>query len=218
MEKETSKTAEEKTREKKTEVQMISVIIPVKPPEPYLDTLIVNLHQVLSNVPHEVLIQKEKGLGYAVKCGIARSRGNIIIVMDADGSHDPKYLPNMLSLLEDYDVVIGSKRVVNGSNEDSFLRRQISSLYNKLIKWMLGIQVYDSMSGFIVAKSFVFDGYKFPRGYKFMLPLYYQKGNYKILEYPISFHKRKAGRSKVSYMEGFKTLFQVFKLRLIGSD
>ena len=215
MEKEKTETAEETAREKERAIQ-VTVIIPVKPPEPYLDTLIGEIHQVLHGTSHEILVQDEKGLGYAVGIGVGKSKGDVIVVMDADGSHDPRFLPEMLSMLQEYDVVIGSRYIGAGLTEDSFFRRKISSTYVKLVKWILGFNVSDSMSGYIVAKKSVFDGYEFPYGYKFMLPFYRRNFKYKIAEYPIVFHQRKAGKSKVSYSEGVRVIFQALKLRLLG--
>jgi len=215
MEKETAEKAEEKARKKERAIQ-ITVIIPVKPPEPYLDTLIGEIHQVLHGTSHEILVQAEKGLGYAVGIGVGKSKGDVIVIMDADGSHDPIFLPEMLSMLQEYDVVIGSRYIGEGLTEDSFFRRKISSAYFKLIRWILGFNILDSMSGYIVAKKEVFEGYEFPHGYKFMLPFYRRNFKYKVAEYPIIFHQRKAGKSKVSYSEGVRVIFQSLKLRLLG--
>ena len=194
---------------------MISVILPVKLPEPYLDILLSEIHGSLSNFPHEIFIQTEKGFGYAVQCGVEKSRGNVIVVMDSDGSHSPSFLPEMIKALSTHDIVIGSRYVGEGCTYDNtFFRKKLSSFYNKLTKWILGVKIHDSMSGFIVARKDVFNNYKFPHGYKFMLPLYFQNPKYKILEFPIVFHKRKAGKSKTTFVEGFKIMFQILLLRL----
>jgi len=68
---------------------MITVIVPVKLPEPFLETLKEEIHEELYDVPHEILIQTEEGLRYAVRKDIEKARGEIIVVMDADGSHSP---------------------------------------------------------------------------------------------------------------------------------
>ena len=190
---------------------MISIIIPVKEPEPYLGTLISKIHRVLELIPHEILIQNEPGLGNAVACGIEKAKGDTIVIMDADGSHDPDELPTMLQLLKDCDIVIGSKNIQGGLNCDSFTRRKISKIYNKFTSLLLRIDITDPMSGYIVAKKEVFNSYKFPSGYKFMLPLYVTK-QYKIKEHPIIFSQRKEGESKTSFMTGLRTLGYIIKL------
>jgi len=189
----------------------ISVIIPTKPPEPYLDTLKQKIHKILKDREREILVQNEPGLGNAVACGVEKAKGDIIIIMDADGSHDPKELPKMLKLLKDCDIVVGSKNIQGGLNYDSFYRRKISKIYNKFTSFLLRINITDPMSGYIIAKKKVFDSYKFPSGYKFMLPLYVTK-QYKVKEHPIIFSQRKEGKSKISFMTGLRTLGYISKL------
>ena len=50
-----------------------------------------------------------KGNGAAVKAGIMRAQGDKIVIIDADGQHDPKYIPDMLRLLDEYDLVVGAR-------------------------------------------------------------------------------------------------------------
>ena len=118
----------------------VSVVIPVRIPEPYLDTLLSEIHESLSIFPHEILVQTEKGLGYAVQCGVKKSRGNVIVVMDSDGSHAPSFLPEMIKALSTFDIVIGSRYVGEGCTYDNtYFRKKISTFFNKLTKWILGI-------------------------------------------------------------------------------
>jgi glycosyltransferase involved in cell wall biosynthesis len=192
-------------------MEKISVIIPVKEPEPYLGTLISQIHKSLQQYSHEILIQSEPGLGNAIYHGVERAKGDTIVIMDADGSHIPAELPTMLQQLKDYDIVIGSKNIQGGLNADSFFRRRISKIYNKLTSFLLRIKLTDPMSGYIVAKKKVFKDYIFPSGYKFMLPLYIYK-NYKVKEHPITFTIRKEGKSKTSAITGLRTLGFILKL------
>ncbi len=186
----------------------------MKPPEPYLTTLISELHSILSSFSHEILIQTEPELGYAVSRGVRNSKGETLIIMDSDGSHSPSFLPSMLSTLASgYDIVIGSKSVPGASNRDSLLRSFISLLYNKLTCFLLHLHLSDPMSGFIVAHKSIFKNYSFPPGFKFMLPLYASHPNLKIAERPIIFQQRKMGQSKVSVIEGIKTIFQILQLK-----
>jgi len=192
---------------------MISVIIPVKPPEPHLQTLQQQIHKILKDQPHEILVQTELGLGHAVECGVKKSRGNIIVIMDADGSHDPSELPKMISLLSLSNIVLGSRYISSGINNDTFSRRTISRIYNSFTRHLLGSSLHDPMTGFIVTKREVFEDYVFPSGYKFMLPLYASQ-KYKIKEYPITFNQRKIGESKTSLITGLSTFTLLTKLFL----
>jgi dolichol-phosphate mannosyltransferase len=191
---------------------LISIILPVKD-EPYLKLLLWEIELFMRH-PHEVLVQTEKGLGYAVKCGIERSKGDTIVIMDSDGSHRVRDLPVMLEYAKDYDIVVGS-RYNGGLTYDSLSRKVISRIYCKFAQILFGLYIKDNMSGFIVAKREVFEWYPIQnRGYKILLELLVKsKGDLTAIEYPIVFEKRKAGKSKASIREAWNTLIFMLKLR-----
>lgn len=91
---------------------MISVVIPCKN-EPYLRILVDLIHSSLV-YPHEILVQTEPGLALAVLCGVRRAKGNVIVVLDADGSHNPQNLTKMIDLVQTYPIIIGSRYVEGG--------------------------------------------------------------------------------------------------------
>jgi dolichol-phosphate mannosyltransferase len=184
-----------------------SVILPVKD-EPYLSTLLNQLEG------YEVLVQREPGLANAVLYGVKRSHGEAICVLDADGSHNPKYLPEMLKYLSVFDVVVGSRYVHGGGTEDYFLRMLLSRLFCKLARFILRIHVNDCMSGFIVARREVFEQLNLkPLGYKFGLEIIAKsKGKFSVAEFPVFFEKRKMGFSKTGFGQGIKTFAFILKL------
>lgn len=198
---------------------MLSIIIPVKEPEPHLKFLIAEIDRTVT-CPYEILVQREKGLGYAVMCGVKRARGNLIAVCDADGSHPISALPEMIWLAEKsekkYDVVVGSRYVAGGDSFDSFVRRFISRVYCSCIRRYLRLPVKDCMSGFVVARRILFVWYPIENcGYKFLMELLYRgRGVVSVVEVPIVFCRRKAGKSKASLREGWRTLVFVVWLRL----
>lgn len=185
---------------------MISIVIPSKD-EPYLGRLVDSIHRSV-NYPHEILIQREPGLGSAVLQGIRNSKGNVIAILDADGSHNPQNLNKMLSLLQTYQLVIGSRYIQGGSSKDSFLRRFLSLAFSKTARTLLNLKTNDPMSGFVIAKRQVFENVKLqPIGYKFLLELLVKsKDSFKISEYPITFEKRKMGKSKTGVAEGVRII------------
>lgn len=193
---------------------MISVIIPCKN-EPYLRKLLDDISLSLK-VPYETKVQTEQGLGNAVLCGVRSSVGDAVAILDADGSHAPKYLPNMVRLLSEYDIIIGSRYICGGSTEDYFVRMLLSRLYCKIAKFLFRLEVNDSMSGYIVAKREVFKALTLkPMGYKLLLEILVKAdGKFKIIEYPVRFEKRKIGLSKTGFGQGILTLIFIFKLRL----
>mgnify|MGYP001407006754 CR=1 FL=1 len=184
-----------------------SVILPVKN-EPYLPVILKQLEG------YEVLVQRELGLANAVLHGVKLAHGEAIVILDADGSHNPKYISEMLKYLSVFDVVVGSRYVNGGGTEDYFLRMLLSRLFCKLARFILRIHVNDCMSGFIVAKREVFEQLNLkPLGYKFGLEIIAKsKGKFRVAEFPVYFEKRKMGISKTGFGQGIKTFAFIMKL------
>jgi dolichol-phosphate mannosyltransferase len=188
----------------------------VKEPEPYLPQLVGQLEHLLEP-PYEILIQRQKGLGYAVMCGVKRAKGEVIVCMDADGAHNPSAVMPMVRLAETYDIVIGS-RYNGGETKDSLSRQIISRVYCLFAQLLFGLSIRDNMSGFVAAKRYVFAKYPITNsGFKFGLEtLVKTRRVYRAIEFPISFSCRKAGKSKASPMEAWRTL--TFMLWLKGNS
>lgn len=187
----------------------ISVIIPVKTPETYLHKLIREIDTELRSITHEILIQQEKGLTNAVVKGVARSRYNAIVVMDADGSHSPAYIFPMYSFLHRYDLVVGSKMI--GWDETTEGRKFISKFYCWLARSLLHLPIQDPMSGFVMGKKFVFERLKPSTDWKFLLQLLASPYKLRVKEVPITFEKRKEGSSKSTLATGLKTFHSILK-------
>ena len=187
-----------------------TVIIPTKN-EPYLPTLL----KQLSN--YEVLVQTEPGLANAVLHGVKKAHGEALVVLDADGSHNPKYIPAMLKLLDQgYDIVIGSRYTHGGKTEDTYMRQILSRFFNQLGRVILQINVKDNMSGYIVARRIVFEQFNLkPLGYKILLEILVKnQGRFRVVEFPIIFEKRKLGQSKTGLGQAIKTLTFIIKLKI----
>ena len=191
---------------------LISVIIPCKN-EPYLNQLINEINNYLT-YPHEILVQTEPGLTPAVLCGVKKSKGNIVVVMDADGSHNPQSLNKMVDLARTYPVVVGSRYVRGGASKDSLVRQVLSRLFCKVARAGLRLEIKDPMSGFVAVERRVFDKVRLKSsGYKFALELIVKSNErFKIFEYPIIFERRKMGASKTGVKEGIETIFLVLML------
>ncbi len=133
--------------------------------------------------------------------------------MDADFSHDPRYLPNFLEAIEHADLVIGSRYIPGGGTPDwSLIRRLISGGGNIFARFILGIPVHDCTAGFRCYRREVLQSIDLDtvqsQGYAFQVELAYrvmQRG-FKIVETPIIFVDRRVGKSKMSrkiVIEGF---------------
>jgi len=145
-----------------------------------------------------------------------------IFSMDADFSHNPKYLKSFIKELEDYDVVIGSRymngtvSVVNWPIKRLILSR-FANLYAQIVT---GLKVSDCTAGFVGYRRRVLETINFQAilsdGYGFLIEMKYraQKKGYKLTEIPIIFEERRSGQSKISKQIIFEALFVVWRLRL----
>ncbi len=133
--------------------------------------------------------------------------------MDADFSHDPRYLPDFLKAIENADVVIGSRYIPGGDTPNwSLLRRFISGGGNIFARYMLGIPVHDCTAGYRCYRREVLESIDLDaiqsQGYAFQIELAYRvmRHGFKIVETPIVFMDRRVGKSKMSrkiVIEGF---------------
>jgi dolichol-phosphate mannosyltransferase len=133
--------------------------------------------------------------------------------MDADFSHNPRYLPDFLKAIEQTDLVIGSRYIRGGSTPNwSLLRRFISGGGNIYARFMLGMPIHDCTAGFrcyrtIVLRSIDLDAIQ-SQGYAFQIEMAYRvtQQGFRVVEIPISFVDRRVGKSKMSrkiFIEGF---------------
>lgn len=133
--------------------------------------------------------------------------------MDADFSHDPRYLPDFLREIEHADLVIGSRYISGGGTPNwSLLRRFISGGGNIFARFMLGMPIHDCTAGYRCYRRKVLENIDLDsiqtQGYGFQVEMAYrvlQRG-FKIVETPIIFMDRRVGKSKMSrkiFIEGF---------------
>ena len=127
------------------------------------------------------------------------------VQMDADGSHRPEQIPDLLEPLADADLVIGSRWVPGGGIVDWPRRREwLSRGGNAYTRWMLGIPVRDATGGFRAFRRQTLDGLNLgsvaSQGYCFQVDLARRAvlGGFRIVEVPITFVERRYGDSKMS--------------------
>jgi len=208
----------------------VSIIIPAKN-EPGINKLVKEIHRELADINHEIIVvdkstvppkiknaklvlQKSDGLGRAVLEGVEATHGDVIVTMDADFSHRPEDIKKLLDKTRDYDIVIGSRFVKGGRTTDVMHRKIASFIMRKLTALVLGLPVEDTMSGFAAVKSEVYKKLKLnPMGYKINMEILYRgkEAGFKIAEVPITFRKRKYGKSKVGFsFSGITEIFRIF--------
>jgi glycosyltransferase involved in cell wall biosynthesis len=91
-----------------------------------------------------------KGNGAAVKTGIWRAKGDIIVLLDGDGQHRPSDIPHLIKHLERYEMVVGAR---TDSSEVQWHRRWANGFYNLLATYIVGQPVKDLTSGFRAIKT-----------------------------------------------------------------
>jgi dolichol-phosphate mannosyltransferase len=165
---------------------------------------------------HEILVQTEPGLANAVICGTKKAKGNILVVLDGDGAHDPRNLNKMVNLVATYPVVVGSRYINGGVTNDSHFRQFISRLFCRIARLILKLEIEDPMSGFVAIDRRVFKRVHLePFGYKFLLELLVKaNGCFRVLEWPIIFEARKMGNSKTGIKVGISAIAFILLLRL----
>jgi len=143
-----------------------------------------------------------------------------IFEMDADFSHQPRYLPDFLREIKSADVVLGSRWVAGGGVENWSLSRKFisrgGSLYARTI---LGLGVKDLTGGFKCFRREVLQAIDLDSiqaaGYGFQIEMTFRcaRKGFKIKETPIVFPDRKRGKSKMSKKIMIEALGMVWKLR-----
>ena len=174
----------------------------------------------------EVIHRPSKlGLGTAYRDAMekaARTDCRLFITMDADLSHDPKYLREMIDRARDYDAVLGSRYIAGGGVTNWSLKRKLMSWLARLsVRMILGLMnIRDPMGGFrcynmgiirrfgpqsIISRGFAFQGEML---YRFRL------AGARMLEIPIIFENRAVGESKIGAGEAIGLVRTLIKLRL----
>jgi len=174
---------------------------------------------------HLLLRKKNKGRGSAGKDGFIyclKNEADIIVEMDADMSHDPKFIPQMIKELKNYDIVLGSRRV-KGAREigRGMIRKFVTLTANLYIRIMLGVRVKDCNSGFRCFKREIMIKIrpeklesKGPDIVQEVLFKAHLKGA-KIKEIPITFINRTKGKSKLGLSQLITGYFMVLKLKFL---
>ncbi|MGD8741146.1 MAG: glycosyltransferase family 2 protein, partial [Desulfobacterales bacterium] len=141
------------------------------------------------------------GNGAAIKTGIRHAAGDILILMDGDGQHDPEDIKEFLKYMEDYDMVVGARR----SGQHASWGRAIGNwFYNRLASYVAKFPIQDLTSGFRairadIAVSFL---YFLPNTYSYptTLTLGVLRSGLSLKYIPIHLQKRKSGKSGINLL------------------
>jgi dolichol-phosphate mannosyltransferase len=156
------------------------------------------------------------GMRYAIEHGY-----ELVLNMDADFSHHPRYIPDLLAGMTDYDVMIGSRYVPGGGVPGWPLKRRLmSKAVNTYARLLLGISARDTSGAFRChrvecLKRIDFDQV-LSRGYSFQEEMLYlcRRTGCHIGETPIIFEDRRYGSSKINRAEAFAAIAIILRLGL----
>lgn len=166
--------------------------------------------------PVELMVRmNERGLSSAVIEGFRLARGDILVVMDADLSHPPEKIPDLIRPIVERkaDFIIGSRFVAGGSAEHFSWYRRLNAWVSRVMA-MPFTRVKDPMAGF-----FAFPGSLLPPletlnplGFKIGLEVLVKGDPSRIMEVPIQFRERLYGESKLSVREQLNYIFHLSRL------
>jgi len=170
-----------------------------------------------------VFVRKdERGVGTAHIFGYKHAKGDIIIAMDCDLSHDPRQIPQFLKKIdESYDIVLGSRHIEGSYYEKkkfgTIIKYLTSRIGNILTFLISNVPIHDFSNGYRAIKRDVVKHIKTESIENSLLMEFilkaYKKG-YRLTEIPVTFFDRKKGRSKLKLgKQSIRFFLDVFKFR-----
>ncbi len=203
----------------------ISIVIPTLDEEdtiaeiiegckPYGDEILVvdghsrdRTREVAENLGVKVILDNKKGKGEALRHVVNFVNGNIIVFIDADGSHDPKDIPKLVEpiIKDEADHVSGS-RLIGGSSElhggfDECFRLMGSSFITACINWRFKVKLSESQNGFRAIKTDIIKQLGLEENITTIeqeMIMKTLKNGFRMAEVPSHEYERKKGYSKIS--------------------
>jgi len=204
---------------------MISIIIPTYNEAENIKTQVARICKVLKQ-PFEILIVDDnspdgtgkiadnlakkypvrvmhrtgkRGLATSCTDGFKEANGDIIAVMDADQSHPPELLPELVENIENgADIAVASRKVGKGGTIGWNFYRHLMSWFASALAWPL-TSVKDKTSGYFAFRREAIEGRHLnPIGYKIMLEVVVRSQSKRVVEVPFTFINRKEGKSKTN--------------------
>ncbi|MGB2955422.1 MAG: glycosyltransferase family 2 protein [Anaerolineales bacterium] len=153
------------------------------------------------------------GNGAAIKTGIRKAKGNVIVMLDSDGQHPPEDIPRLLEKLGPYDMVVGART----KTSETDLRRDFGNkIYNALATYVCGRKIEDLTSGFRAIKADVAQKFVYLLPNKFSYPttitLAVLRSGLSLAYVPIE-GKRRIGKSKIKLVrDGMRFLMIILRV------
>ena len=227
---------------------MISIILPTYNEKDNVKNLVHSIKKNLLGTKHEIIIvddnspdgtydiakkiakkdasvraivrKKKRGLALSIKEGISISKGDILIFMDSDLSHPPRYIPTLIKEISGNDIVIASRFIKGGKMiYGNGIQVLASKSINFFVRSMLGLKIKDVTGGFFAMRRSVLGRidldkiFNFYGDYFFRLMHCLKNEGLKIKEVPFTYEPRVTGVSKTRLLRvGFLYIREVFKI------
>jgi glycosyltransferase involved in cell wall biosynthesis len=160
-----------------------------------------------------------KGNGAAIKSGVRAATGEVLVMMDADGQHQPKDIADLIDTFKQgYDMVVGAR---NSDSQASLAREFGNGMYNKLARYMTGQPIQDLTSGFRVvnARKFRQFLYLLPNGFSYptTITMAFFRAGFSVGYWPI-FAPKRIGKSHINLLkDGVRFFLIIFKIGTLYS-
>jgi dolichol-phosphate mannosyltransferase len=236
-------TAQYNERNPTGSMPQLSILLPTRNEKDNLEILIPRLDSVLREigVPYETIVvdgnskdgtlamaghcctlafqQEGRGYGLALKQGFKAAVGEYIVTLDADLSHDPKFIHGLWLNRELADVVVASRYCEGGGADAPLFRRMLSLVLNWFFTRSFGVPITDLSSGFRLYKADVikgldFEGTSYDALEEILIRIHNEGGG--IIEVPFTYLPRVHGASNANILRiGIRLLGTYFRLRRI---
>ena len=167
-----------------------------------------------------ILRKANHGLANSIREGIENAKGEYVVIMDTDFTHDPDLIKQMLNMNTKYNIISGS-RFCKGGSMESTMHSILSRVYNKMIKFILQTKIEDNLGGFFCIErenlnQLPFDKIFYGYGdYYFRLLYFAKQKNFSIVEIPARYTTRTRGKSKSKFFQmAYKYFIEVIKLKI----
>jgi len=175
--------------------------------------------ELVKSLGYEVIMQQGKGYGAAFLTGIKKAKGDVLVLMDGDGSHNPADIPRLLEKVsEGYDAVFGSRYLPgSGSEDDTIIRYFGNKVFTYFTNLVHHVGISDSLYLFAAIRREVFERIKLSGlGFEFCVevPIKVHLAGFKIAEVPCFERKRFYGKSRVNaFFHGLRILWMIIKIK-----
>lgn len=165
-------------------------------------------------------IRSDTRFGCYIKEGVERARGDYVLTMDADFSHNPEFIKSLVEHKDNAQLIIASRYIEGGVAEMGWVRKVLSIILNQVYTLVLHLPYHDISSGFRLYQKEVFEGMEvqardFDVLEEILLKIHARGA--KIMEIPFHYYMRREGKSHVKLLKFavsyFQTLFRMWQFK-----